>query len=146
ACHCKDWLYFNLTGELVTDVSEGTFTFGDFRTRSYHPEVLAALGLTGERNLLPPMLDGSRQTHPPTAAAAVTTGLPQGLPVSLGYLDVRGTALGGGIYEPGRAIGCSIVGSTGRHMRVVPDGLALELGPEPSGYTMPIPEPGSVTQ
>ena len=38
----------------------------------------------------------------------------------LGYLDVVCTGLGGGIYEPGRAIGCSIVGSTGMHMRFVP--------------------------
>ncbi|MFK7889550.1 MAG: FGGY family carbohydrate kinase, partial [Granulosicoccus sp.] len=29
AFHCKDWLYFNLTGERVTDPSEGSFTFGD---------------------------------------------------------------------------------------------------------------------
>ena len=37
ASHCKDWLYLQLTGERVTDVSEGTFTFGDFRTRAYAP-------------------------------------------------------------------------------------------------------------
>ena len=146
ACHCKDWLYFQLTGELVTDVSEGTFTFGDFRTRSYEPEVLAALDLGEERRLLPPMIDGSRQTHALTATAAGATGLPEGLPVSLGYLDVLCTALGGGIYEPGRAIGCSIVGSTGMHMRFVADALALRLGREPSGYTMPFPVPGSVAQ
>ena len=146
ACHCKDWLYFKLTGELATDVSEGTFTFGDFRTRRYDDEVLAALDLTGEKRLLPPMLDGSRQTQPLTAAAAAATGLPEGLPVCLGYLDVLCTALGGGIYEPGRAIGCSIVGSTGMHMRFVADAMGLELGPEPSGYTMPFPVAGSVTQ
>ena len=146
ACHCKDWLYFKLTGERVTDTSEGTFTFGDFRTHSYAPEVLAALGLTAEQRLLPRMVDGSQATHPLTAEAAAATGLPEGLPVALGYLDVLCTALGGGIYEPGRAIGCSIVGSTGMHMRYVPDAASLRLAPEPSGYTMPFPVPGSVTQ
>ena len=55
-------------------------------------------------------------------------------------------ALGAGIYEPGHAIGCSIVGSTGMHMRFVSDATALRLGPEPSGYTMAFPVPGSVTQ
>ena len=146
ACHCKDWLYFKLTGERVTDVSEGTFTFGDFRTRAYAPEVLAALGLEGERA---PARDGRRQPdHAPlTAAAAAATGLPEGLPVALGYVDVLCTALGGGgIYEPGRAIGCSIVGSTGMHMRFVPDAAEVRLGPEPSGYTMPFPVPGSAAQ
>jgi erythritol kinase (D-erythritol 1-phosphate-forming) len=92
------------------------------------------------------MVDGSRTTHPLTAPASEATGLPRGLPVSLGYLDVLCTGLGAGIYEPGRAIGCSIVGSTGMHMRFVPDAASLRLGPEPSGYTMPFPVPGSVTQ
>lgn len=146
ACHCKDWLYFKLTGERVTDVSEGCFTFGNFRTRAYEPELLYLLGLEAEQHLLPPMVDGSRTTHPLTARAAAETGLPAGLPVSLGYVDVLCTALGGGIYEPGRAIGCSIVGSTGMHMRFVPDAQALELAPEPSGYTMPFPVPGSACQ
>ena len=49
AMHCKDWLYFNLTGELVTDPSEGTFTYGNFRSRSYDDEVSALLGLAAEK-------------------------------------------------------------------------------------------------
>ncbi|TIQ15522.1 MAG: carbohydrate kinase, partial [Mesorhizobium sp.] len=52
AFHCKDWLYFNLTGERATDPSEGTFTFGDFRTRGYCDEVLAVLGVADLRHLL----------------------------------------------------------------------------------------------
>jgi len=43
AFHCKDWIYFKLTGERFTDPSEGCFTFGDFRTRSYSDDVLACL-------------------------------------------------------------------------------------------------------
>ena len=78
------------------------------------------------------MVDGSRTTHQLTAAAAAATGLPEGLPVALGYVDVLCTALGGGVYEPGRAIGCSIVGSTGMHMRFLPDAAEVRLGPEPS--------------
>lgn len=146
AFHCKDWLYFKLTGERVTDPSEGILTFGDFRTRSYVPEVVEALGLAGEQGLLPPMLEGHLTTHQLTANAAAATGLPEGLPVVLGYMDVLCTALGAGIYEPGHAIGCSIVGSTGMHMQFVPDATSLHLGPEPSGYTMAFPVPGSVTQ
>lgn len=146
ACHCKDWLYFKLTGERVTDVSEGCFTFGSFRERRYVPELLTAFGLERHADLLPPLVDGSRTTHPLTAAAAAATGLPEGLPVSLGYVDVLCTALGGGIYEPGRAIGCSIVGSTGMHMRFAPAAADVQLGREPSGYTMPFPVPGSAAQ
>ncbi|MBX6321981.1 MAG: carbohydrate kinase, partial [Rhodospirillaceae bacterium] len=144
--HCKDWLYLNLTGVRATDVSEGTFTFGDFRTRRYVPEILDRLGLAHRRHLLPEMIDGSRTTHPLEPGIAARLGLPAGLPVSLGYLDVLCTALGGGLYEPGRAVGCSIVGSTGMHMRFVPDAAGLALRDEPSGYTMPFPVPGTVAQ
>lgn len=146
AFHCKDWLYLNLTGERVTDRSEGSFTFGDFRRREYSDVVLAALGLERHRRLLPPMIDGSTVTHPLTPEAAEATGLICGTPVSLGFLDVLCTALGGGIYDPGRRLGCSIVGSTGMHMRFFADAAAVELAAEPTGYTMPFPVPGSAVQ
>ena len=146
AFHCKDWLYFNLTGERVTDPSEGSFTFGDFRTRSYRNEILAALDIADLKRLLPPMLDGSAQTHPLTAAAARATGLPEGLPVALGYLDVICTGLGAGLYDPDRPAGCSIVGSTSMHMRLCETADAIDLPPEPTGYTMPFPLRDSVAQ
>ena len=146
AFHCKDWLYLQLTGERVTDRSEGTFTFGDFRRREYSDEVLAALGLEAERRLLPPMLDGSTTTHPLTPDAALATGLRAGTPVSLGFLDVVCAALGGGIYDHERRVGFSITGSTGMHMRFFPDQASVKLAPEPTGYTMPFPVPGTVLQ
>ncbi len=146
AFHCKDWLHLKLTGVRATDRSEGTFTFGDFRTRDYASEVLEALGLADLRRLLPPMLDGSTTTHPLTHEAARATGLLAGTPVALGFLDVVCTALGAGIYDAERRIGCSIVGSTGMHMRFFQDAHGIELAAEPSGYTMPFPVPGSVVQ
>ena len=146
AMHCKDWLYFNLTGERVTDRAEGTFTFGDFRTRDYAPEVIEALGLGALRRLLPPIVDGSETTHALTPAAAAATGLAAGTPVALGYQDVPCAALGGGIYDAERRVGCSIVGSTGMHMRYFADAAAVTLAPEPTGYTMPFPVPGSIVQ
>jgi erythritol kinase (D-erythritol 1-phosphate-forming) len=35
AFHCKDWIYFNLTGDRVTDPSEANFTFGNYASRRY---------------------------------------------------------------------------------------------------------------
>ena len=32
--HCKDWLYFKLTGRRRTDPSEANFTFGQYATRT----------------------------------------------------------------------------------------------------------------
>jgi erythritol kinase len=144
--HCKDWLYLRLTGARVTDVSEGSFTFGDFRTRTYSDEVLRATGLSDRRRLLPEMIDGSQVTHALTDAAAREIGLTPGLPVSLGYVDVICAALGSGLYAPGNDVGCSIIGSTGMHMRLFPDIGDVVLPDYPGGYTMQFPVPGTVAR
>ena len=63
AFHCKDWLYFKLTGERATDPSEGTFTFGDFRTRElFRRYPRSARRRTISSHLLPPIVDGTRQS------------------------------------------------------------------------------------
>jgi erythritol kinase (D-erythritol 1-phosphate-forming) len=142
ALHPKDWLYLNLTGIRATDPSEANFTFGDFRTRTYSDTVISALGLDGQRHLLPPILDGSQTTHPLTEAAALETGLHAGTPVSLGYVDVVCTALGAGIVTDAPAA-CSVIGSTGMHMRAqTADSVVLNT--ELTGYVMCLPLPGMV--
>ena len=145
AMHAKDWLYLNLTGVRATDPTEGGFTFGDFRTRAYDDRVIEALGLGAERRLLPPILDGSRETHPLMDGAAARTGLRAGTPVSLGFVDVVCTALGGGIRTGGEGAGCTILGSTGMHMRAV-DQDEVVLGDDLTGYVMPLPIPRMVAQ
>jgi erythritol kinase len=145
ALHCKDWLYLNLTGVRATDPSEANFTFGNYRTRAYNDAVIASLGLENRRGLLPEMVDGVSQTHALSAQAAGQTGLLEGTPVALAYVDVVCTGLGAGLYSPDAATGCTIVGSTGMHMRAVPaDGVMLSA--EPSGYVMVLPVPGTVAQ
>ncbi|MDB6180433.1 FGGY-family carbohydrate kinase [Paracoccus fistulariae] len=145
ALHCKDWLYLNLTGIRATDPSEASFTFGDFRTRSYDDGVIAALGLTHRRKLLPPIVDGSQITHPLTVGAAEQTGLLAGTPVSLGYVDMVMTALGAGVYGGAGDVACSTVGSTGVHLRAVAAG-DVHLNSAGTGYVICLPIPGIVTQ
>jgi erythritol kinase len=145
AHHCKDWLYFKLTGERVTDPSEAIYTFGRYMDRVMEPLVLDCLGAPELKRLLPPIVDGSLVAHPLSASAARQTGLPQGLPVSLGYLDVICSGVGGGLYDPHGTAGCTIVGSTGMHMRMR-KAEAVELNAERSGYTMCFPAPGMVAQ
>lgn len=139
ALHCKDWLYFNLTGERATDPTEGVFTFGDFRTRDYSDEVIEALGLADLCHLLPPVVDGAVTTHGLTTKAAEATGLPAGLPVSLGYVDIMCTALGAGLHDATAQPGLTILGSTGVHMRFAPSADAVVLNQARSGYTMAFP-------
>ncbi|WGF86273.1 FGGY family carbohydrate kinase [Marinivivus vitaminiproducens] len=146
AMHCKDWLYFKLTGIRATDPSEAIFTFGDFRSGQYDDDVLAALGLDDERRLLPDIVDGSVTTHPLSDEAARQTGLPAGLPVALGFVDIVCTGLGGGAYAHGRKVGLSIVGSTGIHLRLFDRAEDMALPPEPSGYTIMVPIPGMISR
>ncbi len=145
ALHCKDWLYLNLTSERVTDPSEACFTFGNYQTRQYDDNVIDILGLTSKRNLLPPIIDGTQTTHPLTVAAASRTGLLQGTPVSLAFVDVVCTAMGAGIYTKGVNTGCTIVGTTGMHMHAVSE-QEVHLNADRTGYVMVLPVPTMVGQ
>jgi erythritol kinase len=145
ALHCKDWLYLKLTGERVADPSEAVFTFGNFRTAAYDDAVIEALGLTKYRRLLPEIVDGTETFHPLSGEAATATGLLAGTPVVLGFVDVICTALGAGIYSAGADAGCSIIGSTGVHMRAVAQEDVV-LNGEATGYVMMLPIPGKVAQ
>ena len=144
--HCKDWLYFLLTGQRATDPSEATFTCGDFRKRGFDPDTARMIGISDLVRLFPEVVDGVAVTHPLGADAAAETGLPQGVPVSLGYVDVICNALGAGLYDPAPDVGCTIIGSTGMHMRLAPDADAVTLNGEATGYTMPFPVPGHYAQ
>ncbi len=144
--HCKDWLYFKLTGKRATDPSEANFTFGQYRSREYMPLVLDELGAGDLRRLLPPIVDGTMVSHGLSERAAAETGLPAGTPVNLGYVDVVCTGLGGGLFDPEGRAGCTIMGSTGMHMRLASDAGDVRLNAERSGYTMCFPVPGMYGQ
>jgi erythritol kinase len=146
ALHCKDWLYFKLTGRRAVDPSEGIFTHGDFRNRSYAPEIGERLGIARHARLLPDIVDGVDTHHGLTDAAASAIGLPSGLPVVLGYVDVVCSAIGGGLYDSSGRSGCSIIGSTGMHMRLAHSADAVALNTACSGYTMALPGAGLYAQ
>jgi erythritol kinase len=146
AHHCKDWLYFKLTGERATDPSEGNFTFGSYLTRQYAPGILAALEAAACERLLPRIVDGTREAGALSPSAARETGLPAGTPVALGSVDVVCTGLGGGLFDPHGETGCTIIGSTGMHMRLATSSDKVVLNSEGSGYTMPFPAPGMSAQ
>ena len=146
AFHLKDWLHFKLTGVRAADASEGVHSFGDFHELAYAPATLEALGLGGHAGLLPPIVDGSRQSHPLSAAAAAVIGYGEGLPVCLGPIDIVATGLGAGLYDPERDTGCTIVGSTGCHMRIARSADAVKLNADSTGYTLAFPVPGAFAQ
>ena len=144
AYHCKDYLYACLTGARATDPSEGLLSFGDFRRRKYAPDVLRSLGLARRAHLLPDIVDGYREAHPLVDSVARATGLPAGLPITLGYIDVICSALGGGLYDAGAASAMTLTGTTGIHMRYTGSAGEVVLPAEPSGYTIAFPGGGYV--
>ena len=101
---CKDFITFKLTGRRVSDLSDmsgcGLVSLPDGR---YDDSLLAAYGLEGARELLPPIIDPSDIAGEVTAEAAVATGLAEGTPVVGGLFDVVASALGSGAVEAGQA-------------------------------------------
>lgn len=146
AFHCQDWIYFNLTGDRRTDPSQANFTFGNYKSRQYQTDILDHLDAQNTKRLVTPVVDGTTDCGHLTNAAAKATGLKAGTPICLGYVDVLCTGLGGGLYDPSGLSGCTIVGSTGMHMRLQPDASKVKLNSERSGYTMAFPAPGAVAQ
>jgi erythritol kinase (D-erythritol 1-phosphate-forming) len=144
--HCKDWIYFNLTCDRVTDPSEANFTFGNYKSREYQIDILDQLGASKAKSLVTAIVDGTNTCGHLTDTAARASGLKTGTPICLGYVDVLCTGLGGGLYDPTGQSGCTIVGSTGMHMRLQPDVSKVKLNAEKSGYTMAFPGPGMVAQ
>ena len=145
--HCKDWLYFKLTGERATDPSEANFTFGEYPDT----QLCAAYSRRTWRRRCASVScrrSSKEQSKPAglSMEAAELSGLKAGTPVCLGYVDVVCTGLGGGLFDPEGKTGCTIVGSTGMHMRLSPHADAVRLNAEMSGYTMAFPVPGMYAQ
>ena len=95
--------------------------------------------------MLPEIVDGTQTTHPLSPDAAAATGLLAGTPISLGFVDMVSTALGAGVYTGGAPAACSVIGSTGVHLRATST-EGVHLNAEGTGYVLLLPIPGMVTQ
>lgn len=146
AFHCKDWLYFKLTGDRMTDPSEAHCTFGNYKTNQYQADILDHMGAGNCKQLLTPVVDGTKENGSLTEANAKLTNLKAGTPVCLGFVDYVCTGLGGGLFDPSGQTGCTIIGSTGMHMALRPDINTVQLNGEKSGFTVCFPAPGMVAQ
>ena len=139
AFHCKDWLYYKLTGVVATDPSESCFTFGNFRTQDYDKSVISGLGLSNRSYLMPEIINGSKKTHSLNDHASKMLGLKNGIPVALSYIDAVCTFLGSGGYEKNKDVGNSSLGTTSGHMKA---SLISDINPNldlKSGYVMLLP-------
>lgn len=114
--YCKDWLRYRLTGTLAMDETD-LLAMTDPRTRGYSEEIWRLTGLTGLTRLFPPIVPSWEIAGKVTREAAELCGLPEGLEVAAGAIDVSSTALGVGCVEEGDA--ASILGTAAIHAAVL---------------------------
>lgn len=110
--HCKDWIRFKLTGRLATDYTEASRSFFNVATGEGHDTRLAQdLGLETVLDALPEILPPESSGGQVSAEAAARTGLPEGIPVAVGMIDVAITGPGLGAINDGDS--WLILGTTG---------------------------------
>ena len=108
------YLMFHLTGEWATSTgSADPLGLYDMQHQGWDTEVLAALGIRPD--LLPRLCPPGKVIGRLTPAAALETGLPEGMPVISGIGDGQAAALGTGIAQAGHAslsLGTSVISGT----------------------------------
>jgi xylulokinase len=106
----KDYVRYRLTGQLATDMADGSGTLlVDVARREWSREVLDALDL--DQALLPSLVEGPSVTGEITPEAAAATGLRPGTPVVAGGGDQSANAVGVGAVNP--EVGALSLGTSG---------------------------------
>lgn len=106
----KDYIRFQLTGEIGTDETEAAVAPGSARTRSFEPALLPLFGLQAAGGLLPRVARPESLAGTVTAAAATATGLRAGTPVAIGAGDTPCCVIGAGVGVAGYA--STVLGTT----------------------------------
>ncbi len=128
---CADWIALQLTGQIATDNANGTIPFMDILTRSYRDESLAALDCADLGTRLPKLQRADSVLGAITPQAAAQTGLPAGLPVAVGTLDLAAMMVGMSMDQPGQTM--MIMGTTAV-VNILTD--RVQPKPDPIGATV----------
>lgn len=107
---CKDWIRYRLTGEIASEHTDASAVPYDLRAGGFSEEVFTACGVPEALALLPALKNSDDVAGHLLPEIAAAVGLPHGLPVIAGMMDVAATTLGAGAVRPGQA--CSIVGTS----------------------------------
>lgn len=130
----KDWFRFRLTGDIATDRTDASSScLTDPLAGDYATGLFAELGLAHVNRLIPPLRSSAEPAGRVTAPAAAATGLPAGLPVFTGAVDVCACHNSLATASPGTAV-------------VIFGTWAVDLFTVPQDSVLPImmnhPEPG----
>ena len=96
----KDYIRYQLTGEIAIDVSDASGTgFFNTRKRCWSDELIEIAGL--DKAIFPTCLESTALAGRVTKQASELTGLPEGLPVYAGGGDAVIQTTGAGLIAPG---------------------------------------------
>ncbi|HET9597921.1 MAG TPA: FGGY family carbohydrate kinase [Anaeromyxobacteraceae bacterium] len=139
ALGAKDWLVFRLAGAASADRTDASNDgLLDLASADYAPDLLARMDLAELRPKLAPVHESAAIVGRVTARAAAETGLPEGLPVIAGMLDLVACAVGTGALDERSAsltagtwnINCTF----DRRLLDVPASVKTSLGPDPGRF------------
>lgn len=107
---CKDWLNFNLTGNIASDYTDFSTCSINIFTHEYVYEIFDFLDIGEVKSKLPPLIAPTDIVGKINASAERLSGIPEGVPVIAGGIDVVITSVGAGVTEVGES--CCIIGTT----------------------------------
>lgn len=108
--HCKDWLNLKLTGKIVSDYTDFSTCGINIFTHDYVYEMFDLLDISEAKEMLPPLNAPTDIIGSISIAAEQQSGIPAGVPVVGGALDVVATSLGAGAASVGDSY--TILGTT----------------------------------
>lgn len=131
---CKDWIEYNLTGDVSTDPSDASLMGIDVRTRDWSNKALDIFGLREGADWLPRLRAPTELCGEVTHHAAIATGLREGTPVYKGQVDITASSLGVGVARPGDAM--AVIGTAGI-VTVATNDVESAFEPKDVGWVIP---------
>lgn len=136
--HCKDWLYYKLSGDIITDFGEGCASYGDIRKRQYNKQILDALDMPELENKLPQMIDPTTSVGKLKSDVADVLGLLSETPIVLCSLDVTCAAIGADVANNSKKA-LTIFGTAAIHMAADKNIITAQETDDLVGFQMVLP-------
>ncbi len=108
--HAKDWINYKLTGILATDFSDATIPFLDLKRMAYSSDSFTQLGVEALKDAVLSPQRSAEKLGTLNGEVAQSLGLPKGIPIAVGAIDVGAMHVGLGLNAPGDVL--LILGTT----------------------------------
>lgn len=114
---CKDYIRYRLTGNIDWEYTDATCSCINMNSKSYATDEFIKLGILSAIEKLPELVTSTQCCGRVNDELAEELGLPRGLMVSGGMLDIVSTVAGTGASQIGDV--CVILGTTGMTLSIV---------------------------